>query len=197
MKTRLLVLCTMLLALLSSCEVLRQVEEMAALSKCKFRIHTLTEIQLAGINISRIQNLSDLRPLDILQLTNAAINNQLPLSFNLNLEVNNPNQQTASINRIEWILFIDELQMLDGAIQERFTTGPGETAALPVNISFNLAEVLKGESGEKIIDFALSLADGSGKTNRMMVKLKPSVMVGGRNMIYPGWIEVRNDFVSN
>jgi hypothetical protein len=180
----------------SSCDVLRQVEEMTALSSCKFRIHTVTDINLAGVNVSNIQSFSDIRPLDVLQLTNAVLNNQLPLNFNLNLQVNNPNNQTASMNKLDWILFIDDLQMLNGSIQERFTTEPNSTATLPVNIAFNLAEVLQGKQGEKIIDFALGLADGSGKTSRVMVKLKPYIMVSGRNLDYPGWIEVRNDFVA-
>ena len=146
-KTRQSILFAIITLLLSSCEMLRQIEEMKTLSKCEFRIHTVTDIQLAGINISKIQSLTDIRPPDILQLTNAAFNNQLPLNFILNLQVNNPNQQVASINHLEWILFIDEMQMLNGAIRETFSAGPGENVTLPVNIVFNLAEVLKGERG--------------------------------------------------
>lgn len=181
---------------LPSCDVLRQVEEMKMLSKCEFRINSVTDIYLAGINVSRIQQISDVRPLDVLRLTNAVLSNDLPLNFNLNLEVRNPNEQTASLNRLEWILFIDDLQMLQGVINERFVTNPGETGLLPVQIGFNLAEVLSDERSDKIIDFGLGLAEGSGKTTRVMVKLKPSVMVGQRTIMYPGWIEVRNEFTA-
>lgn len=185
-----------LLMYFSSCDILRQVQEMQMLSKCEFRIHTLTDIQLAGVNISKIQNISDVNPLDVIKLSNAVINNQLPLNFNLNLQVRNPNKQAASLNRIEWVLFIDELQMIEGLVDQQFRVDATSTATLPVQIGFNLAEVLKGERGNKIIDFALGLADGSGTNQRVMVKLKPSVMVGPRSVAYPGWINVRNDYVS-
>ncbi len=179
-----------------SCDVLRQVQEMQMLARCEFRIHTVTDINLAGVNVSNIQSLSDVSVLDALLLTNAFLSNQLPLNFNLNLQVKNPNEQSASLNQIEWVLFIDDLQMLEGTINERFMVGPAETSTLPVQIGFNLAEVLSGERRDKVLDFGLGLADGTGSTTRVMVKLKPSVMVGQRSVMYPGWIEVRNEFTA-
>jgi len=193
-KILLAVLCLVLI--LPSCDILQQVGEMQMLSKCEFRINTVTDINLAGVNVSNIRDISDIRPLDVLMLTNGVLSNNLPLNFKLNLLVKNPNDQTASLNRIDWILFIDDLQMLEGAINESFSVGPDATSMLPVQIGFNLAEALSDERSDKIIDFALGLAEGSGKTTRVMVKLRPSVMVGQRSIAYPGWIEVRNEFTS-
>lgn len=185
-----------LILILPSCDILQQVGEMQMLSKCEFRINTVTDIRLAGVNVSNIQHISDVRPLDVLMLTNGVLSNNLPLNFNVNLQVKNPNDQTASLNRLDWIVFIDDLQMIEGAINERFMVGPDETSTLPVQIGFNLAEALSDERADKIIDFALGLAEGSGKTTRVMVKLRPSVMVGQRSIAYPGWIEVRNEFTA-
>jgi len=196
MKKVILALVLALMLSFPSCDVLRQVQEMQMLAKCEFRIHKVTDINLAGVNVSNIQSLSDVSVLDALLLTNAFLSNQLPLNFNLNLQVKNPNEQSASLNQIEWVLFIDDLQMLEGTINERFMVGPAETSTLPVQIGFNLAEVLSGERRDKVLDFGLGLADGTGSTTRVMVKLKPSVMVGQRSVMYPGWIEVRNEFTA-
>lgn len=196
MKRKLLFLLSIFAFLFPSCDIFRQLGEMQMLSKCEFRINTVTDINLAGVNVSNILDISDIRPLDVLMLTNAVLSNNLPLNFNLNLEVKNPNDQTASLNRFDWILFIDELQMLEGAFNENFIVGPNDTSTLPVQIGFNLSEVLSDERADKIIDFALGLTEGSGKTTRVMVKLKPSVMVGQRSIMYPGWIEVRNEFTA-
>lgn len=182
--------------MLTACDVLKQVEGMQMLTKCEFRINTISDIQLAGVNVSGVKKISDINPLDALIITNAWLSNQLPLDFNLNLEVKNPNNQPASMNRLDWILFIDDMQMLEGAVNERFVTGAGETGNLPVQIGFNLAEVLKGESKDKIISTALGLVDGSGKSTRVMVKLKPSLMVGQQTIMYPGWLEVRHEFTA-
>jgi LEA14-like dessication related protein len=196
MKRVILTLSLVLFLILPSCDVLRQVQEMQMLSKCLFRIHTVSDIQLAGVNVSKIQSLSDVSPLDVLQITNALLNNQLPLNFKINLQVKNPNKQPASLNSLEWIVFIDDMQMLDGVINERFVVNASESSTLPVQVGFNLAEVLQGERRDKILNFGLGLADGSGSTKRVMIKLKPSVMVGQSSIMYPGWIEVRNEFTA-
>jgi LEA14-like dessication related protein len=196
MRRKLLLLLSIVVLSSPSCDVLRQVGEMQMLSRCEFRINTVTDIRLAGVNVSNIQHISDVRPMDVLMLTNGVLNNNLPLNFNVNLQVKNPNDQAASLNRFDWILFIDDLQMIEGAINERFSVGPEATSTLPVQIGFNLAEALSDERADKIIDFALGLAEGSGKTTRVMVKLRPSVMVGQRSIQYPGWIEVRNEFTA-
>ncbi|MBE0639209.1 MAG: LEA type 2 family protein [Bacteroidales bacterium] len=179
-----------------SCDLLNQVEGMKMLSKCEFRINTVTDIRLAEVNISNIQKISDVKPLEMLQLTNAYLNKQLPLNFNLNLLVKNPNDQPASLNRLEWILFIDDSQLLEGVINQKFVTNPGETASLPLKVGFNLADVIEGDQINKIINYAMGLTDGSGKTTRIMIKLKPSVMIGQQSIMYPGWIEVRNEFTA-
>ncbi|MBE0661772.1 MAG: LEA type 2 family protein [Bacteroidales bacterium] len=185
-----------LILILPSCDILQQVGEMQMLSKCEFRINTVTDIHLAGVNVSNKQDISDVNTMDVLMLTNGVLSNNLPLNLKLNLQVKNPNDQTASLNRIDWVLFIDDLQMIEGTINERFSVGPNATSMLPVQIGFNLAEALSDERADTIIDFALGLAEGSGKTTRVMIKLKPSVMVGQRSIMYPGWIEVRNDFTA-
>jgi hypothetical protein len=193
---KILALILSLALFLPSCDILQQVGEMQMLSKCEFRINSVTDVHLAGVNVSNKQDISDIRPMDIMMLTNGVLSNNLPLNLKLNLQVKNPNDQIASLNRIDWVLFIDDLQMIEGAINERFSVGPDATSMLPVQIGFNLAEALGDERADTIIDFALGLAEGSGNTTRVMVKLKPSVMVGQRSIMYPGWIEVRNDFTA-
>ncbi|MDZ4203840.1 MAG: hypothetical protein U1C46_03370 [Bacteroidales bacterium] len=194
-RFQLLILIALML-MFTSCDVLKQVSEMQMLSKCEFRVSSVTDTYLAGVNLSAIQSFSDIKPLDLVKLTSAAFGNNLPLSLIVNLDVKNPNNQAASLNRIEWKLFIDDLQMIEGTVNDRFVAGANQTATLPLSFSINLKEVLKGEKADKLIDFATGLADGTNQTNRVMLRLKPSVMVGQRSIMYPGYIDVRNVFVA-
>ncbi|HPR58027.1 MAG TPA: LEA type 2 family protein [Bacteroidales bacterium] len=182
--------------LMNSCDILQQVERMKMLSKCEFRIHTITDIHLAEVNLSGIKQVNDIKTTDLLQLTQAVLSNELPLRFKVNLQVKNPNNQAASLNRLEWMLFVDNKQMLDGVVNENFVTGPGETGTLPVSVNLNLAELLQDKQIEQLINYASGLADGTGKSTRVMVKLKPSIMVGQQSIPYPGWLEVRHDFTA-
>ncbi len=181
---------------ITSCDILHQVAEMHTFSKCEFRVASVTDTYLAGVNLSAIKSFSDIKPLDLVMLTSAALSNNLPLNLKLNLEVKNPNSQAASLNRVDWQLFIDDLKMLEGAVNDRFVADAYQTATLPLTFSFNLKETLKGEKADKLISFATGLADGTNQSNRVMMRLKPSVMVGGRTVAYPGYIDVKNVFTS-
>jgi hypothetical protein len=196
MKSKHFICIVTILFIITSCDVLQEIEGIKTFSKCEFRIHTISDIQLAGVDVSKIEKVSDLKAMDALQLTNGLLNNQLPLNFNLNLQVKNPNHQAASLNRLEWLLFIEGEQLLEGVLNETFVTGPGQTGVLPVQIGFNLADVLLNKNLERVVDYATGLTDGSGKTTGVMLRLKPSVTVGQQNIMYPGWIEVRNEFTA-
>ncbi|HNV49956.1 MAG TPA: hypothetical protein PLQ84_04320 [Bacteroidales bacterium] len=196
MKRKGIYLLSIALFAMSSCDLLQQAEGARMLSNCEFKIQNLSDVRLAGVDVSGISNVSEINTLDVLAITNALLINNLPLTFNLNLLVKNPNQQPASMNRLDWILFIDDMQMLDGSVNERFVAEPQGVGLLPVKINFNLSEVLKGETKDKIINTAIGLVDGSGQSARVMIKLKPSIMVGQHTLMYPKWLEVKHEFTA-
>ncbi|HPW43281.1 MAG TPA: hypothetical protein PK376_05670 [Bacteroidales bacterium] len=196
MKRKGIYLLSIALFAMSSCDLLQQAEGARMLSTCEFKIQNLSDVRLAGVDVSGISNVSEINTLDVLAITNALLINNLPLTFNLNLLVKNPNQQPASMNRLDWILFIDDMQMLDGSVNERFVAEPQGVGLLPVKINFNLSEVLKGETKDKIINTAIGLVDGSGQSARVMIKLKPSIMVGQHTLMYPKWLEVKHEFTA-
>lgn len=196
MKRKGIYLLSIALFAMSSCDLLQQAEGARMLSNCEFKIQNLSDVRLAGVDVSGISNVSEINTLDVLAITNALLSNNLPLTFNLNLLVKNPNQQPASMNRLDWILFIDDMQMLDGSVNERFVAEPQGVGLLPVKINFNLSEVLKGETKDKIINTAIGLVDGSGQSARVMIKLKPSIMVGQHTLMYPKWLEVKHEFTA-
>jgi len=196
MKRKGIYLLSIALFAMSSCDLLQQAEGARMLSNCEFKIQNLSDVRLAGVDVSGISNVSEINTLDVLAITNALLINNLPLTFNLNLLVKNPNQQPASMNRLDWILFIDDMQMLDGSVNERFVAEPQGVGLLPVKINFNLSEVLKGETKDKIINTAIGLVDGSGQSARVMIKLKPSIMVGQHTLMYLKWLEVKHEFTA-
>ena len=84
------------------------------LAKCDFRLKTIENTNLAGVNIQHIQKLSDLNFIDAARISAAMAGKELPLTFTLNVEARNPNASQASIQRIDWILLIDDIEMANG-----------------------------------------------------------------------------------
>ena len=121
--------------------------------------------------------------------------NTLPFSLKLNFEAKNPNSSTAGLNKLEWILFIDDIQMTSGSVDKAFSIPPNNgTAVVPIQVGIDLKQVLKGKSLDAIINFGFNLAGVGNKPTRIKAKLKPTIMIGNYPLTYPGYISVNNEF---
>ena len=183
---------------MTSCDVVKQVQQMAMFTKCDFRLKTVENTFLAGVNIQRIQKLSDLNMMDAAMLTAAMTAKEVPLTFTLNVEARNPNTSPASMQKIDWILLIDDIEMAKGTNNQQVLIPANQgTVIIPLQISTDLKKSLTGKSGTAIINFALNLA-GSGNTpSRITLKAKPTIMIGSFPIAYPGYITVSQNFSSN
>jgi len=183
--------------LLGSCDISKQISEMSTFAKCDFRLHTIENIELANIDIQQYKSYSDLNFLDIAAISLAVTKGALPLEFTLNVQGKNPNPKTAALNKMEWILFIDDIQIIEGVTDQRAEVpANGGVSTLPLNINANLLEVLSGESAEAVSNLAFNLAGQGNRPSRIMMKIKPSIMVGNNPVSYPGYISVKNEFTS-
>jgi len=189
----------LIITLMTGCEILDQARQVAMLSKCEFKLKTVDQLRLAGVNIQQVKNLTDLNMMDAAKITAAAVSGgSLPLNFTLNVEARNPNTAAAGLTKLEWILFIDDIQMVSGVNEQRVQIpGNGGTGIIPLSIGIDLKQALKGKSGEAIANFGLNLAGAGNKPTRITLKAKPTIMVGSQSIAYPGYLTIQNEFTSN
>ncbi|MBW6492671.1 MAG: hypothetical protein K0B15_15920 [Lentimicrobium sp.] len=183
---------------MSGCEILNQAQQMTNLTKCEFRLSSVDQLRLAGVDIQQINQLSDLRLMDAAKITAAAASGgSLPLNFTLNVEAKNPNTAMAGLNRLDWILLIDDIEMVSGVNDQRVQIpANGGTTNIPLTIGINLKEALKGKSADAIANFGLNLAGTGNRPTRITLKAKPTIMVGSQTISYPGYLTVQNEFTS-
>jgi len=163
--------------------------------KCDFRMHSLKNPTLAGIDVQRIKNFSDLSMMQAGKLTTAYLGGNVPLAFQLNLEAKNPNASEAKMAQFDWILKIDDIQIATGTNQNEYIIPANEgTQMIPLNISVNLLDILNKETKNTLFNFGLNLADASEKPTRVSVQLKPTVYVSGIPITYPGYINLGTEF---
>ena len=182
---------------LASCDVVNQVSQISNLAKCDFRLESVQQLNLAGVNVQNIQEISDLSMLDAGKLALAATSQQFPLDLTLNVEARNPNPAAAGMTKIDWILLIDDIEMTRG-ILDRQVTIPGNngTAIIPMQMHVDLKKALSGKSADAVINFGLNLAGAGNKPTRFTVQLKPSIIVNGFPITYPGYLNVHTEYVS-
>ncbi len=183
-----------LFMLLPSCSFFK---EISALGKCEFRMGTLDEPRIAGIDVNGIRKFSDLGLADAAIVGTSLLRGELPLSFILNIEARNPNSTTAALNRLEYIAFIDDTEVARGALDERVEiAGNGGIANIPLQLQTDLVRILNQDSRAALFNFGLNLADASDRPTRVSIKVKPTVMVGVVEITYPGYFTVKHEFTS-
>ncbi len=194
MKTRHFVLFCLVLLALGGCKSMRELKN---LSKCQFRIGTVTGITLAGVNIQSVRKFSDLGFTDAGKVGLALASGSLPLAMNVNLEVKNPNKVAAGMNRMEWIAMIDDREILTGMVNERIEIQPNSAVqTIPVTVSVNLRKVLGSMGKTELLDFGMGMTDQSQRPVRVALKVKPTIIVGKHALDYPGYITVKREFTS-
>lgn len=162
---------------------------------CDFRMKSVSSVRLGGLDIERISSPSELSFLQIGSLTKAYLSGDLPLSFTLNLEGKNPNASSATLAGFDWILFIDDVQMVSGINETEYQIPANNGLAdIPLNISVDLLEVLSGESKDALLNFGFNLADASNKPTRISLKIKPTINVGGVPITYPSYIDLKTEY---
>jgi hypothetical protein len=178
----------------NSCDVVQQAQQAINLTNCDFRIRTVENITVAGLNVQAYKSVKDLNIADMAKLTMAAAKPTFPLSLQLNLEGRNPNTTSAGLNKIDYILLIDDIQ---SSLVKSFVIPPNNsTTIIPMQLTFDLKKVLQGKSLDAIMNFGFNLAGVGNKPTRIKIKLKPTIMIGPTQLEYPGYITVGAEFGS-
>ena len=184
----------LILASLSGCSIL---SELTALSRCEYKFHSAQDPVIAGIDMTRVRDYSDLTFMDAQRVGASIIQKRLPFGITANVEVYNPGPVKAAVNYIDWIAFIDEVQVATGRIERRIEIAPnGGTSIIPVRIETDLFDYLEGDSPKTMLNFGLNLIDAGGQPTRLSMKIKPSVYIGGTLIPAPDYFTISKEFKS-
>ena len=187
----------LVISLFSSCSILDQTSEMKAFTKCLFRVVDVQDAVLAGIDIQEVQSFSDLNFTETSKLSMTALSGKLPLGFTVNVEVQNPNPENASMNELYWILLVDDVEITEGRVGKKLSIpADGGTAIMPIDVQVDLFEVLSGESADAIMNFGMNLNGSGGTPSRVKLKVKPTIYVAMKKVKYPGYFIIEEEFVS-
>lgn len=180
-----------LAVILFSCDVAKQMAGNAlAFSQCQYDYRSISGLTLAGVNLQNASSLSSLNPLAAAGLLSAMTQKTLPVQFTLNLNVKNPNVHAASISGLQYILEIDDLQIVQGAVNHAVQVPGNSTAVLPLDMAFDLKSVLSGKSADAVKNMAFNFTGLGDSPSKVTFRLKPSMNIGGQVIASPVFIPV-------
>jgi len=61
-------------------------------------------------------------------------------------------------------------------------------------VSLDLAKLLSGETLDPMINLALNVAGEGTKPTKVTLKIKPSILIEGQELEYPGYVTVSQEF---
>jgi hypothetical protein len=180
----------------AGCGLPRQIHEVQNFVTCEFMLKDVQNIKLANVDVQHKNSFSDLNIFDAGMLSASLAQGTLPLDMTLNIDVKNPNPSQAAMNKMEWILLIDDTEIVNGALNKRVVIAPnGGTTTLPLQISIDLIQTLQLRT-DQILSFGFGLANAYNKPRRITLKVKPSIMIGDVSVAPPGYISLSSAFTA-
>ncbi len=186
-KTLIILFVTMGLA---SCDVLTQVAQMANFANCKFNFDSVNNIQMLGVNLSKGMSKSDLNAAQLLSLTNAIVSRKLPVTFDVNVGVNNPNTIPASMTKMDYVVSLNGKEVISTTLNKSVSVGAKSNSVVSIPITTDLFQLFSGESADAIINLAFKLAGASSDPVNVGLKVKPYVSINGQQLAYPDFISM-------
>ncbi|MBN8546476.1 MAG: hypothetical protein J0L60_10135 [Ignavibacteria bacterium] len=174
------------------------IQSFVNLSRLQFKLHGVTSISVAGVSLTGKKSLSDLNVFEIAKVTESFFKGSLPLTFTLDLAAVNPNtgsggyaRTDAQLKSLPFRLVVDNRDLVTGNIKNPVSIpGTGETEHLPIDLTIDLAKVIKDQGYESLLNLALQVSGvGSGSSN-VSLYARPVVSTVLGDITYPDEIRI-------
>ncbi len=173
---------------LSSCEKIT--EAFSALS-CQFRVKSVSETRISGISIQNKTTVSEISAFDLLLIGSDLTAGKIPFAFNLNLEAKNPNDKNALLAAFDWILVVNDQELITGTLANPVTLPGGDAVTgITLPVETDLLALVPGGGLEDILNVALAVSGYNSKPGNVKVKIKPNLSVAGVSIPYGDYITV-------
>jgi len=172
----------------TSCATLQQI---AALRQVDFAIDHVSEVRLAGIDLTGRRSFTDLSLTEGATLTSALTRGDLPLAFNLHLRAENPadNRVGARLTQMQWTLLLEDRETVSGTVDREYVFPPGEPQDLPIAIQLNLVDFFE-HNARDMFELALNLAGQGGAPKNVTLRAVPTIQTALGPIQYPQAITI-------
>lgn len=178
----------------SSCDELshiaNQTAQMLNLKNCTFNVDGINHITMLGIDLSKGMSQSSLNAVQLLNVTNSIMNRKLPVSFNVNLDVNNPNNLAASMGKMDYIISLNNKEVISSTFSDGFSIPANSSGKISIPISTDLFQLFSGETADAILNLAFKLAGAQSNPVNLGVKVKPYIVINNQSLAYPDYITI-------
>lgn len=166
-----------------SCSVLQAV----ALKDCNYEYKEVTDISFLGYKGKDILSFGGAAAVTkaLLGKTETA-----PLGFTVHINVTNPNKTTAALERLNYKVSLDSVEIAEGQTEQSLVVISGQTVDLPLGLSVDLKSALQSEKRATLVKAVKNLIGMTAEPTEVKVQLKPIFRVGSGVIASPTYIPV-------
>ncbi len=170
-------------AFAAGCATLQQI---TALRQVDFAIDRVSEVRLAGIDLTGQRSYGDLSLAEAATLVAALSRRDVSLAFNLHLSAVNPadNRVSARLIRMRWTMLLEDRETVSGTVEREVVFPPGEPQDLPIAIELNVAEFFE-RNARDLFELALNLAGQGGAPKNVTLRAVPTIQTALGPIQYP------------
>ena len=187
-KLKRIILILLVMMGLSSCDILEQMVQMSNFANCDFKFASVSDVKMLGITLNKDMKREDLTIAQALLLTQALLNKSLPVSFNVNLDVTNPNSTPASMVKMDYLVTLNDKQVINTTMNNLINVPANGSNIITIPITTDLFQLFTNETGAAIANMAFKLTGASSDPVNVGIKLKPYINVGTQQLAYPDFI---------
>ena len=149
------------------------VEGLINMLNCKFEVQDVENFTFAGIRFDQLNSPNDISETDM-AIINEAINEEnAVIKFTLNIVGTNPNDVTASVEKLQWKVAVDSLDIAEGIVTDRFTIPAQNSDTLSLLVNTNITDIYKENVVEHVFNLYQDIANG--RTSVVTIKIKPTI----------------------
>ncbi len=181
--------------LFTGCDVINRIGGAFQLSQSEYRYNSISNIQLAEINLDNASNisLSNLASVATI-LAGGSTRQTIPFSMTLNMDVTNPNTTAAFLDALDYSILINEMEFVEGKMDIPIRIDPGQTNLVSIPISVDLKSLMNRYSQERVTNEISAFLGITPKETSVTVKLWPKLTVGKTLIKVPAAIPVVFNF---
>lgn len=149
-----------------------ELAENQAYEQMQFRLNFMDEARLAGQDILFVRQADDLTSAQQVKLQTALKTGMLPLRLRLRIFARNPSPLTFQLKKLDYQLLLDGRELAAGITGVGTELEASAIVTLPVAVDLNVPQ--NRISGSTPAAFAVNLADFTGTTRRLTVRIRPT-----------------------
>ena len=178
----------------TACEELAQIANQAAqvmnLKNCTFDVTGINNINMLGIDVSKGMSQNSLNAAQLIKVTNALMNKKLPVTFNVNIDVDNQNNIAASLNKMDYIISLNNKEVISSTFTDGFSIPANSKGSISIPISTDLFQLFSSETGDAVLNLAFKLAGAKSDPVNLGVQVKPYIKINNQSLAYPDYITI-------